>query len=98
MVRRAALANETKTTQRNIKHKKGVYGDAHAVPDHPRASHDAHACGQRPGYEHDIDRYPDDRGNAYGAKNRRNDEREKRVADYGNGLEEGAGEGLVRQC
>jgi hypothetical protein len=86
------LADEAETAQRHVEDKQGVYCDANAVPDHPRPAHDAHTRCQRPRDEDEVDGHPDDDGNANGAEERGDDEREERVADDGDGLKEGAGQ------
>jgi hypothetical protein len=89
ITRRIALADETETAQRNVEDKQRVYCDANAIPDHARPSHDADACCQRPGYQHEVHRHSDNDGDADGAEGRGDDKREQRVADDRDGLEEG---------
>lgn len=83
------LTDEADAAQRNIENKQRVYCDANTVPDHSRAAHDADSCCQRPCNENEIDGYPDNHGYADCAQERGDDEREERVADDRDGLEEG---------
>ena len=90
----STLSDEAKTAQRNVKYKQGVYCDANAVSYDSRSAHDADTRCQRPCNKHNIDRYADNDRNPEGAEHRGDDEREERVADNGDGLEEGAGHGV----
>lgn len=86
------LADETETSNRNIENKERVDRNAHAVPENSRATQDADSRGQGPCHEDEVDGYSGDCREANGAKESRDNQREERVSDDADGLEEGAGE------
>ena len=86
---RPALADQTNAAKRNVEDEQRVYCNPNTTLDHARAAHDAHACCQRPGDQYQVDGYLHNDANADRAEDRGDDEREERVADDGDGLEEG---------
>lgn len=86
-----ALTDETQTSNGNIEHKQREHCNANSVAHHPRATQDADPCGQRPCQQDEIDGYPGDGRETESTQKRSKDQREKRVADDADRLEEGAG-------
>lgn len=89
MPKQTALADETETAKRNVEYKQRVYCNANTVANNAAAAQDAHSSCERPCNENQIHGHSDNDGNANSTEERGNDEREKRVAYDGDGLEEG---------
>ena len=82
------LGDEAQRAEADVEYKQRVDGDADAVPHDARAAEDADAGRHRPGHECDVDGDPRDHVQPDGTEQRRDDEREERVADDADGLEE----------
>lgn len=89
------LRDEAKAVQANVEDKERVHGQRDPVLHHAAAAEDADACCKRPETQHAVDGYPDNYWDAQGAQQGGDDEREERVADDADGLEEGAVMGML---
>lgn len=90
-MKRITLGDEAKAVQANVEDKQRVHGQRNPVLHHAAATQNANASGKRPEAQHAVDGYPHDGRDAQGTQQGGDDEREERVADDADGLEEGAG-------
>lgn len=84
------LRDEAKAVQADVEDEERVHGQRDPVLHHAAAAKDADARRERPETQHTVDGYPDNYWDAQGAQQGGDDEREERVADDADGLEEGA--------
>ena len=92
------LRDEAKAVQANVEDEERVHGQRDPVLHHAAATQDADTCRERPETQHAVDGYPHDDGDAQSAQQGGDDEREERVADDADRLEEGAVRGVLVLC